>query len=112
TFTQKAVYFSLIFIEAALQIVAFSGVLWSISSTLVFILLSYATLGTLVTAMVFGRPLVGLNFFQLRREADLRFSLVRVRENAESIAFYRGEEQEAGYVTQRFSEVFGNYNRL
>ena len=112
TFTRKSIYFLLIFIETALQLVAFSGVLWSISKVLVVILLIYATVGTLITALVFGRPLVALNFFQLRREADFRFSLVRVRENAESIAFYRGEEPESQYVTHRFNDVFENYNRL
>ncbi len=112
TFTQKSIYFLLIFIETALQLVAFSGVLWSISKGLVVFLLIYATVGTLITTLVFGRPLVALNFFQLRREADFRFSLVRVRENAESIAFYRGEEPESQYVRNRFSDVFSNYNRL
>ena len=43
---------------------------------------------------MFGTPLIHLNFWQLRREADFRFSLMRLRENAESIAFYRGEAQE------------------
>ena len=66
--------------------------LWTISKTLVLFLLVYATIGTLTASVVFGRKLVTLNLFQLRREADFRFSLVRVRENAESIAFYRGEE--------------------
>ena len=41
-----------------------------------------------------GKPLVGLNFNQERREADFRFSMVRVRENAESVAFYQGEQIE------------------
>lgn len=112
TFTSRSIYFLLIFIETGLQIVAFSGVLWSISRVLVYFLVIYATVGTLITVLVFGRPLVGLNFFQLRREADLRFSLVRVRENAESIAFYRGEQQESAFVVDRFKEVFANYNRL
>ncbi len=65
TFTQKSIYFLLIFIETALQLVAFSGVLWSISKLLVFILLTYATVGTLITALVFGRPLVALNYSEL-----------------------------------------------
>jgi putative ATP-binding cassette transporter len=112
TFTGKAVYFLLIFIEAGLQLIAFCGVLWSISTTLVTVLIVYAAVGTLATALLFGRKLVGINYTQLRREADLRFSLVRVRENAESIAFYRGEEQEAGVVMGRFEEAFTNYNRL
>jgi putative ATP-binding cassette transporter len=112
TFTGKAIYFLLIFIEAGLQLIAFCGVLWTISTNLVMVLILYAAVGTLATALLFGRKLVGINYTQLRREADLRFSLVRVRENAESIAFYRGEEQESAVVMSRFQEAFNNYNRL
>ena len=112
SFTQKSIYFLLIFIETALQLIAFCGVLWSISHVLVYFIVVYAAIGTGVTALVFGRPLVGLNFFQLRREADFRFSLVRVRENAESIAFYRGEEQESQNIRGKFAEVFNNFNKL
>ncbi len=112
TFTGKAIYFLLIFIEAGLQLIAFCGVLWSISTTLVMVLVLYAALGTLATALIFGRRLVGINYTQLRREADLRFSLVRVRENAESIAFYRGEDQESDVIMRRFDEAFRNYKRL
>lgn len=112
SFTSKSIYFLLIFIETFLQIVAFSGVLWYLSSTLVWTLVLYATIGTLFTTLVFGRPLVALNSFQLRNEADFRFSLIRVRENAESIAFYRGEAKEQGYVQGRFGEVLSNTKRL
>lgn len=112
SFTTKSIYFLLLFIETFLQLIAFSGVLWTISKTLVFVLIVYSVIGTFVTAYFFGRPLVGLNFFQLRREADFRFSLVRVRENAESIAFYRGENEESNYVRARFQEIYSNFNRL
>lgn len=112
SFTQKSLYFLLIFVEALLQLIAFCGVLWSISHVLVYFIVVYAIVGTAVTALVFGRPLVGLNFFQLRREADLRFSLVRVRENSESIAFYRGEKQESKYVMERFTNAYDNFNKL
>ena len=112
SFTGKSIYFLLIFIETGLQIVAFSGVLWLISHSLVWVLLVYAIAGTMLTTVVFGRPLVGLNFFQLRNEADFRFSLIRVRENAESIAFYRGEERESRYALDRFDDVVGNSRRL
>lgn len=112
TFTQRSLYFLLIFIGSILQLVAFSSVLWSISRELVYFLVLYAISGTLITAFVFGKVLIGLNFNQLRREADFRFSLVRVRENAESIAFYRGEGQESLQVKRRFTEAFKNYNRL
>ena len=51
----------------------------------------YSVAGTLIT-FILGKPLVKLNFRQQRYEADFRFSLIRVRENAESIALYKGEE--------------------
>jgi putative ATP-binding cassette transporter len=112
TFTQKSLTFLLEVVGAVLQLIAFSGILWTISKTLVMFLGLYAILGTLVTFGVFGKPLIALNFQQLRREADFRFSLIRIRENAEAIAFYRGEASEASHVKQRFSEVFGNYKKL
>jgi len=111
-FTQKSLTFLLVVISALFQLVAFSRVLWSISRLLVLFLVLYAATGTLVTFGVFGRRLVLLNFRQLKREADLRFSLVRVREHAESIAFYRGEEQESLQVERRFSALFENFNAL
>lgn len=112
SFTLRSIYYFLLAVETTLQLVAFSGVLWSISKTLVLFLVFYATIGTLVASVVFGRSLVALNFFQLKREADFRFSLVRVRENAESIAFYRGEAPESLYIKRRFADVFANYNRI
>ncbi|MGB4066159.1 MAG: ABC transporter ATP-binding protein/permease [Azonexus sp.] len=112
TFTQRSLYFLLIFIGSVLQLVAFSTVLWSISRELVYFLVFYATAGTLITIFVFGNRLMSLNFYQLRREADFRFSLVRIRENAESIALYRGEAQELQQVRQRFAAAFKNFKRL
>ena len=112
TFTQRSLYFLLIFIGSLLQLIAFSSVLWSISHELVYFLILYAVTGTLVTIFVFGSRLMQLNFHQLRREADFRFSLVRVRENAESIAFYRGEAQEQQQVRRRFAAAFKNFKRL
>jgi len=112
TFTQRSLYYLLILIGALMQLVAFSIVLWSISHFLVYFLVGYAIFGTVVTLAVFGRVLLGLNFMQLKREADFRFGMVRVRENAEAIAFYRGEQQEAQQVRRRFTAAFDNYNRL
>jgi len=112
TFTQRSLYFLLVIIGSIVQMVLFSRVLWSISHELVYFLVFYATAGTLVTILVFGKVLIGLNFNQLRREADFRFSLVRVRENAESIAFYRGEAQELQQVSRRFTAAFNNFKQL
>ena len=112
TFTQRSLFFLLIFIGAALQLIAFSQVLWSIAHELVYFLVVYALAGTLLTVFVFGKPLIGLNFRQLQREADFRFSLVRVREKAEPIALYRGEPQERQQVWRRFIRAFDNLRQL
>src|SRR5207249_6332968 len=60
TFTQKSLYFLLIILGSAIQVAAYSGVLWSISRPLVVFLMIYAALGRAVTALLFGRPLIGL----------------------------------------------------
>jgi putative ATP-binding cassette transporter len=78
----------------------------------VFFRVVYAVAGTFVTIAVFSGKMIRLNFNQLRREADFRFGLVRIRENAESIALYHGEGQEGGQLRRRFAEVFANFNRL
>ncbi|RZI86162.1 MAG: ABC transporter ATP-binding protein/permease [Rubrivivax sp.] len=112
TFTGRSTHFLLIFLGSLMQLVAFSAVLWSISHVLVAFLSVYALVGTFIALYVFGSPLITLNFWQLRREADFRFGLMRLRENAESIAFYRGEAQERSRIEDKFGEVFENYRRL
>ncbi len=112
TFTGESLHFLLVTVGALLQLVAFCGVLWSISREMVGFLVVYAIVGTVVTLLVFGQVLIGLNFYQLKREADFRFSLVRIRENAEAIAFYRGEAQELRQVGRHFDEVFRNFSKL
>ena len=111
-FTQESLTLALVLADSVLEIIAFSGVLLGISRELVIFLLGYAIVGTLVTVGVFGQPLVRLNFEQLKREANFRFGLVRVRENAEAIAFYQGETQESTQVTNRFMAAFENYKQL
>ncbi len=112
SFSQKSLMFLLEMVSAVLQLIAFSGILWSISKTLIWVLVLYALIGTTVTFFVFGRPMIGLNFQQLRKEADFRFSLIRIRENAEGIAFYRGEEREGAHVRERFAALYENYTKL
>ena len=81
-------------------------------SVLVIFLLIYSIVGTLLTVGFFGGQLVKINFAQLKKEANFRFGLVRVRENSESIAFYQGEQQESRQLKNRFRDVFRNYNQL
>ena len=92
-FTLSSLSFLLIALNATVTVIVFIGVLWAISVTLVGMLLVYAVAGTGLSILI-GRRLVGLNYLQYQKEADFRYSLVRVRDNAESIAFYRGEKRE------------------
>ena len=112
SFTQDSLRFLLVIIQSILQVIAFSAVLWSISPKLVIFLLIYSLLGTLITTGVFGKKLIHLNFAQLQKEANFRFGLVRIRENAESIAFYRGEAQENSHLKKLFTDLFNNFNSL
>jgi putative ATP-binding cassette transporter len=96
------------FLQASLLLLGFIGVLWAISSQIhfewqgrliqvpgymVWIALFYAGIGSWVTALV-GRPLIKLNETRYQREAEFRFSVVRVNESIESVAFFSGEKDE------------------
>jgi vitamin B12/bleomycin/antimicrobial peptide transport system ATP-binding/permease protein len=112
SFTQESLNLLLAVVDSLLAIAAFSSVLWGISQPLILFLVVYASIGTLMTVGVFGKPLMRLNFEQIKKEANFRFSLVRVRENAEAIAFYQGEEYEADRIKGRFVEAVDNFKRL
>jgi putative ATP-binding cassette transporter len=73
--------------------------------------LIYSGVGTFLVHQV-GKKLIGLEFDQQKYEADFRFGMMRVRENAESIAFYRGENSEMEGFTARFKNVIENFRRL
>ena len=110
-FTRVTLAFLLIILGSVMDLGSFSGILWSKSQLLVWVVLAYSVVGTGLTVWM-GRRLVRLNYNQLRYEADFRYALVHVRDNAESIAFYRGEEQEVQRVRSRFLPVLWNYNLL
>jgi vitamin B12/bleomycin/antimicrobial peptide transport system ATP-binding/permease protein len=110
------------FLSAVATLISFLFILWTLSGPLslaaiglditvpgymAWVVLIYALVGTYL-ANVVGRRLIGLNFFKQRYEANFRFSLVRVRENAEGIALYRGEQNEAELLNARFADVFAN----
>jgi putative ATP-binding cassette transporter len=111
SFTRTSLTFLLVILGSLMDLVSFVGILWSKSTVLVGVVLGYSLVGTAITVLV-GRRLVRLNFNQLRYEADFRYSLVRVRDNAESIAFYQGERPEAARISDRFRGVLRNFNLL
>ena len=104
-------------------LISFVVILWNLSATtplmvgsqsfnipgyLVWAALIYAIIGTWVTHLV-GKPLVKLNYDQQRYEADFRFSLVRLRENAEEVTLLSGEPAEKERLLDRFGRVVGNW---
>ena len=112
SFTQQSLSFVLVFANGLFQLAAFGRVLWSISADLVLFLFLYAAVVTGVTFGIFGEKMVSLHFTQRRREADFRFGLVRIRENAEAIAFYHGERQEKQLLQQVFGRLFANATQI
>ena len=106
-FTVSSLAFMLILLNSLVTLVSFIGVLWMVSGTLVALLLTYAVAGTAISILI-GRKLVRLHYQQYAREADFRYGLVRVRDNAESIAFYRGEKREHLDLFNRLSAAVAN----
>ncbi|KAG6542319.1 hypothetical protein Mapa_016244 [Marchantia paleacea] len=111
SFTGTALAFALAIFNAAVDLVSFSGILYGIYPPLFLVLIAYSLVGTLLSVLL-GKGLVGLNFIQERRDADFRYNLVRVRENAESIAFYGGEQSESRLLLQCFKQSLDNLYKL
>ncbi|MDB9338097.1 MULTISPECIES: ABC transporter ATP-binding protein/permease [Cyanophyceae] len=111
SFTRTSLSFTLLILTSIITLISFTGVLLSISVSLSVALVIYAILGTVVTAGI-GQRLIGINYNQLKREADFRYGLIHVRDNAESIAFYQGETEEILQLKQRFMRAILNFDLL
>ncbi len=110
-FTATTLSFLLITLNSCVTLLAFTGVLWSISRSLVLTLVVYALAGTMISILI-GRRLVGIYYHQYEKEGNFRYAMVRVRDNAESIAFYRGEKREHRDLISKFGDIFENTTRL
>tara|TARA_Y100001968_G_scaffold310427_1_gene331366 strand:+ start:3603 stop:5591 length:1989 start_codon:yes stop_codon:yes gene_type:complete len=110
-FTGQSLTFTLGIFDALLTFSLNIIILWSISTKLTFSLFGYAAFATSVL-IIAGKNLVRIDYDQLRYEADFRYGLVHIRDNAESIAFYSGEEPEKNETQRRLGEVVRNFNLL
>ena len=110
-FTGQSLTFTLGVFDALLTFSLNILILWSISRTLTFSLFGYAVFATTIL-LIAGKNLVKIDFDQLRYEADFRYGLVHIRDNAESIAFYSGENPERSETERRLGEVVRNFNLL
>ena len=111
SFTAGTLSFVLMALNASFTILAFSGVMWSISPLLFLVAVGYAGLGSVLT-IAFGRPLVRLNYDQSDREASFRAELVHVRENAESVALLQREGRLTARLRRRLDALIGNARRI
>jgi putative ATP-binding cassette transporter len=123
-FATISLHLSLGLLSSFVTLVSFVTILWSLSGALtiplgggaaitipgymVFAALIYAIAGTWFTRWI-GNPLIRLSFDQQRYEADFRFSMVRLRENAENVAFYGGEAREFDTFQTRFARIVSNW---
>jgi putative ATP-binding cassette transporter len=110
TFTTTALSLLLILVNSTLTLLAFSSILWTITPWLLAAAVGYAVFGSLMTILL-GRRLVGLDVLQLKREADLRYDLIRVRTQAETIALAGAEPRESGRLLRRLVAVVANMRR-
>ena len=121
-FTARTLSFMSGLLRSATTIVCFIFVLWNLSEILsfsaagqefhiygylVWTALAYSVLGTWITHKV-GHRLVSLNYLQQKLEADFRFSMVHLRETAESVAFYNGAAKEESFLSNRFMTLLRN----
>src|SRR5438874_64451 len=106
-------------LSSVVTLISFTAILWSLSGDfaigglaipgyLFWVAIIYASVGSWLTHKI-GRPLISLDFNQQRFEADYRYSLVRLRENSEGVALYKGEALELGNFRERFQYVIDNW---
>jgi putative ATP-binding cassette transporter len=121
-FTSQTLSISLGLLLQVMTLVTFTAVLWNLSSGFVLPLfggvtvpgymvwaaIGYALVGSWATYLI-GRPLVGVNFALERYNADFRYRMVRIRENAESIALYHGEPVEERRLTSAFTRIYATW---
>ncbi|POY42040.1 ABC transporter ATP-binding protein/permease, partial [Avibacterium endocarditidis] len=109
-------------ISSTVSLIAFTAILWNLSGPMeiagyeiphmmVFLVFIYVLI-TSVIAFRIGRPLIKLNFANERLNANYRYSLIRLKEYAESIAFYRGEKMEQHLLFKQFNKIIGNIWQL
>jgi len=117
-FVSGSVSLALGAVSALVSLVAFTGILWGLSAPLevagvevpramVFAVYVYVLVATWI-AFRLGQPLIRLNFLNEKLTANFRYALMRLRENAENIAFYQGAQVERGTLLGRFFALIGN----
>jgi putative ATP-binding cassette transporter len=109
--TTMTLRFLITLMEKGLQMITFSIILWTISQQIAIYLVIYTIAGNLV-AIYLTQELNKINQSELNNKADYSYALTHVRNHAESIAFFQGEEQEAKMIERRFEKVIQSSEKL
>jgi putative ATP-binding cassette transporter len=126
TLASSTLSLSLDLISNVATLITFSVVLWSLASALTFHIsgheltlpgymvwaaVIYALIGSWIMQKT-NKPLVAINYQRQQAEANFRFGLIRLRENAEQIGFYGGESTEQRSLEGRFGKIRENWTRV
>jgi len=125
-FIEQTMSLSLGLVNALATLGMFAALLWRLSGSATFTVdgftitipgymfwaaVLYSAIGSVVAHLV-GRPLIRLNYRQQTAEADFRYNLVRLREEAEGVSLYGGEVHERVAALGRFGILYENFRRL
>ncbi|OBI77977.1 ABC transporter ATP-binding protein/permease [Mycobacterium asiaticum] len=108
-------------VQSVVSVVSFAAILWNLSGTLTvfgvsfprvmfWTVIIYVLIATIISFII-GRPLIWLSFRNEKFNAAFRYALVRLRDAAEAVGFYRGERAERAQLSKRFRPVIDNYLR-
>ncbi len=108
-------------VNAVTTVISFTAILWNLSGPLTVLgveipramfwaVMIYVLIATVVTAWI-GHPLIRLSFANEMLNAAFRYALVRLRDTAEAVGFYRGERAERTQLMRRFTPIIDNYRR-
>ena len=122
SFTDDTLRLGLELLSQVVTLISFAQILWVLSGTvtllgvpipgyMVFVAIVYAIVGTVLTHLI-GKPLASIEFQRQKVEAEFRFALVRVRENAEGVALHAGEASEEVGLRARFAAIIANVRSL
>jgi len=109
-------------VNAVASVISFAAILWNLSGDLdvlgvtvpramFWVVLVYVLIATVV-AIWLGHPLIWLSFNNEKLNAAFRYGLVRLRDAAEAVGFYRGERIERVQLWRRFTPIIDNYRRF
>ncbi|MDZ8137559.1 MAG: ATP-binding cassette domain-containing protein [Nostoc sp. DedQUE04] len=105
--TSSALSFSAIFLEKILEMMTFIIIVWTISQQIAVVLIIYTVIGNLI-GVYLNQELININQAEIESKANYNYCLTHVRNHAESIAFFQGEEQELNIIQRRFINLIKN----